>query len=489
MKSCQDSGGGYNPESKCCGGTVPIVLHRTGKNIIMVSRYLRPSSRNPHYLEDASGKTFLPVGLNLCFFRNSEQFSEAEVLEKYRFWMEKFACNGGNFIRVWLGVPFFNVMPERVGVYQENALNHIRTIVKWGEELGIKIKFTLEHFRSIQPQKNVESYPGAADFTNPVYARANGGPCDTIEEFCTLPEARAAFLGKLRYLAASGVGDSPAVVAWELWNEINCLAPVAVYGPWSKGMLRELQQLFPRQLILQSLGSFSDAGIEAHYDLLAETEPNDLLQVHRYLDPGASMDICRGPMDLLCADAIRELHDRRNDKPAILAESGATEAHHRLYSHLYAFDQEGVLLHDLLFAPFFSGSAGSGQPWHWDHLYLERHDLFWQFAQFVRAVKSVDPIAEEFRPFHTETHQLRIYGLRGRRLLLLWCRDKSSNWSTEIEHDRPAPVLQDCRIPAFGGGSAESYSPWTEEVCNLTAVGDEFRLPEFRRSLVVRIQR
>jgi hypothetical protein len=32
-----------------------------------------------------------------------------------------------------------------------------------------------------------------------------------------------------------------------------------------------------------------------------------VLQVHRYLDLGASLEVCRGPVDLLAADSIREL--------------------------------------------------------------------------------------------------------------------------------------------------------------------------------------
>lgn len=455
---------------------------------MMDTRYLHPSPRHRRYFENADGKSFLPIGLNLCFFRNSEGVSEAKILEKYRFWLEKFAANGGNFIRLWLGVPFFNVMPEKVGQYDATALNHIRTIVSWCEELDIKIKFTLEHFRTIHRQQHQESFPGVVDFNNSIYSRAAGGPCDTIEEFCTLPEARRAFLGKLHYLAASGLGDSPAVVAWELWNEINCLGPVSLYEPWSREILAELRHLFPRQMTVQNLGSFSEAGSAIDYDALAQTEPNDFLQIHRYLDPGAALDVCRGPMDLLCADAVRELRDRSAGKPVILAESGAVEAHHRRYSHLYAYDGEGILLHDILFAPFFAGSAGCGQPWHWDQLYIEAHDLYWHFARFAEAVKGVDPIAEELVPFHSETHELRIYGLRGKSLLLLWCRDKHSNWATELDQARPAPTLHGCRIPAFGAKEAESYSPWTEEPAQITAVDSELILPDFRRSLVIRIR-
>ena len=87
---------------------------------------------------------------------------------------------------------------------------------------------------------------------------------------------------------------------------------------------------------------------------------NDFLQVHRYLDCGGELDVCRGPMDVLAADAVRELRDRNPRKPVLLAEVGAVKPNHTGPSILYAQDREGTLLHDALFAPFFAGSAGSG---------------------------------------------------------------------------------------------------------------------------------
>ena len=179
-----------------------------------MSQQLRVSSRNSRYFEDGNGRTFLPVGLNLCFFRNEQNASEAEILEKYRFWMTRFAENGGNFIRIWLGVPFFNVMPERFGEYSESSLGHIRFVVALAEQLGIRIKFTLEHFRRILPAPgDAELFPGAVSFNAPLYARKNGGPCDDIREFFRSAPGRAAYLDKARYLAAAGLGDSPAVAA------------------------------------------------------------------------------------------------------------------------------------------------------------------------------------------------------------------------------------------------------------------------------------
>jgi hypothetical protein len=84
--------------------------------------------------------------------------------------------------------------------------------------------------------------------------------------------------------------------------------------------------------------------------------------VHRYLDPGAEMKVCQDPMDIICSSAIEELRSYHASKPIILAETGAVEARHAGPSKLYPLDTAGVLLHDILFAPFFSEQQVQGWP-------------------------------------------------------------------------------------------------------------------------------
>src|SRR5215471_7201197 len=107
---------------------------------------------------------------------------------------------------------------------------------------------------------------------------------------------------------------------------------------------------------------------------------NDIAQVHRYLDLGASLDACKGPVDVLAAEAVRELLAFQPGKPVILAESGAVEPRHSGPFKLYTADQDGVLLHDILFAPFFAGAAGPSQIWHWD-AYVAKNGLWQHFRR------------------------------------------------------------------------------------------------------------
>ncbi len=446
-------------------------------------KFIRPSRLDPRYFENQDGSTWLPIGLNLCFVRDSGRKSEAEVLELFRSWMTSFAENGGNFIRIWLGVPFFDIMPDRPGEFSERNLSHIRFIVELAERLGIRIKFTLEHFRHIGHGRDTELFPGVVDFNKPLYL----GLVSSMREYLASPECRSLYLAKARHLAEAGIGDSEAVIAWELWNEINCLGLSDELKAWSGFMIRELSSLFPHQMIVQNLGSFSGAAGYRLYDYLGSLPGNAFLQVHRYLDPGAELDVCRGPMDVLCADAVRELRDRNGRIPVFLAECGAVEANHACYSDLYALDTEGTLLHDMLFAPFFAGSAGCGQAWHWDHLYIQKHHLYHHFARFARTVKGVDPVQERFVPYHTETHHLRIYGLRGKKHCLLWCRDKQSNWKSELVEGKTPESLHGEKIPVESCGKCVCYLPWEDREISAPVRDGWCGLPDFRRSIVVKV--
>ena len=95
-----------------------------------MARFIDISKTDNHYFADCNGKTWIPTGCNLCFFRNSENFPDETVMATYKEWLANFAAAGGNFIRIWLGVPFFDVMPEKPGQYDKKNTSHIRFIIE-----------------------------------------------------------------------------------------------------------------------------------------------------------------------------------------------------------------------------------------------------------------------------------------------------------------------------------------------------------------------
>jgi hypothetical protein len=59
-------------------------------------------------------------------------------------------------------------------------------------------------------------------------------------------------------------------------------------------MLGEVKESFPVNLVMQSLGSFDNEKIRPVYTKMMLLPGNEVAQIHRYLDPGARMEVCKG---------------------------------------------------------------------------------------------------------------------------------------------------------------------------------------------------
>jgi len=446
--------------------------------------FVRVSPRDPRYLELSNGKPYIPIGLNMIHPGRASR-DEAAGLAQFDRWMKALAANGGNHMRVWLSIGFFDVEHGKAGVYDEAKARRTDALLTLARKHGIRIKMTIEHFREIDPAARRKTWA-----MKPNQHVSQGGPAASTAEWFNGQRSREQFKRKLAWYARR-YGSDPIIYGWELWNEVNCVHG-GDYMAWSEVMLAELHRLFPRNLAMQSLGSFDRDGARNRYRRLALMKGNDVAQVHRYLDLGARLDVCHGPVDVLAADAVRELLAFKPGRPVILAESGAVERGHSGPFKLYARDKAGIILHDVLFAPFFAGAAGSGQCWHWD-VYVAANNLWWQFGRFAKAVEGLDPPAEGFEPMMLEHPRLRVYALKGRRTTLLWCRDKANTWMSELRDGKPPEQIRGAAInlaplgePPLGG-QVTAYDPWEDRTTALAFKGAAIQLPPFRRSIVVRL--
>jgi hypothetical protein len=266
----------------------------------------------------------------------------------------------------------------------------------------------------------------------------------------------------------------------------------SVFFAWNEKMLAAVKQRFPQQLVMQSLGSFDAERVRPLYKKIMATPGNEVAQVHRYLDPGAEMEVCHAPMDIICASAVRELLSYQLAKPVLLAETGAVEPRHAGPSKYYSKDTAGSLLHDILFAPFFSGAAGTGMSWHLES-YVHKNNLWYHFHRFNQTIKNIDPVRESFSPSFTETNLLRIYALKGKKTTLLWLRDKMNSWESELEKGRAPQILHGIKVNLAELGitlprrKVDVYDPWKDQWTSVEKKGSSFILPDFKRSIVVRL--
>ncbi len=449
--------------------------------------FVRVSKENPEYFELSDGTPWIPIGVNLCILRDVDSkgtkyniVETEEGLRKMEFYFRKLHENGGNYARIWLSCPFFEIEQERVGHYDEKQIHHLSEVLKMAKKYDIRLKLCFEHFRNLGENNQNDL------FTKSIYKT---NPPSNIGEFVRSEVGKTYFLNRCKKYAEY-FKDNPNVFAWEIWNEVNCI-PDSVF--WTESVLGPVHKIFPKNMVIQSLGSLDSRSYytNATFIPIMKMPENEVVQVHRYLDPGAQLNVCRGPMDRLAADMVKSIRARVPDKPILSTEMGAVEKSHSGPSKLYSLDKEGILLHDILFTPFFSGAAGSGHCWHWN-VYIEKNNLWWHIGRFAKAVKDINPIKERFVPFEFEEDFYIIYGLNGRSHVLLWLRSQEDNWKTELV-DRISPKTYtnvEIKLPFKKYGPIErviGYDPWTDTEIPLEIKQEKVMIPKIKRSIVLRI--
>lgn len=436
--------------------------------------FVRVSPRDPRYFELSDGTPYVPIGFNLVPGPQGRDMGRV---------VRTMAENRVNYCRIWIDQAPWGV-EVRSGEYDAGRAGQLDAFLAACRQNGIRVKMCIEYFRNIPAQRGIWS-------DKPMHHVANGGQFRDMNDFLTSEKGIAQFKRKLAWYAKR-YGDEPAVFAWELWNEMNAVR--GDWRPWTKIMLPELHRLFPKNLAVQSLGSFDTARVRAPYRELCELQGNDVAQVHRYLDPGAGLKVCQAPIDQLAADAVDELRAFNVNKPIILTETGAVKPRHTGVSELYEKDRDGVLLHDMVFAPFFAGAAGTGHVWWWPQA-IDRPNLWHHFARFAKAVEGIDPPAEKFTVVRMERGPTRIYALKGSRTFVAWCRDGRNTWQSELVDGKAAEVvkgesidLSECGLD-LASARVRCYDPWADRWQSGKTSDKALALPDFHRSLVVRVDR
>lgn len=438
--------------------------------------YVGVSESNPHYFSiGPEDQPFIPIGCNIAAVGSNRE------METY---IRHISENGGNFGRVWLNSSLYEIEKE-YGHIDTTQLRNIDTLLILAQKYNIKVKLCIESFRHIRPGRNRWD-------TKASYHISNGGPFVNMEEYICSEKGRQEFMNRVRILK-DRYGNHPAVFGWELWNEMNAVAsPEQSIIDWNADMLPLVKEMFPRNMVMQSLGSLDNTWSHQFYETINAMEHNEVSQVHRYLDEGAPMKICQAPVDVFCADAIEYIRKIGPAKPLLLAESGAVKPVHTGPSHLYPKDTAGTILHDVLFTPFFCGAAGPGHLWHWDH-HIIKQDTWFQMQRFANAIEGINPIKEKFTPLRCDSGRLRAYALKGENTTLVWCRDTVSTWRSELEQDIPAKLISGAYID-LGKVIADKkeirislYDPWEDRWTQMED-NPNVSLRDFRRSCVIKAE-
>ena len=404
--------------------------------------YIRVSAKDRRFFEFGNGRPYFAVGENVCTWRNGVQ--------DYDTWLPRLGKAGGNYARVWMWGHCFGIEWGKPGQYRMDhaaALDHAMALA---ERHGIRVKLCLEAWRGFEgPRSFVKT-----GVLHP-YSRKNGGPCAKEMDVFTDPEARRMFRNRLRYCVARW-GCSTHILAWEFWNEINC---VRGYGArsqdmmdWTAEMARTLKQIDPWQhMVVNSLGSFLVD------DRLWKLPEMDFAQVHGYWHPThVSKEMGKDMAEFV--PHWLGLIDHYG-KPRLFAEYGLVNPRWG-HSPRADEDQDGVHLHNGLWSSIMTGASGTAMLWWWGN-YVHPNDLYYHFAAVAKFVEGVPWTTAGFQPVEAKasTPQLRVIGLRGKGLTLLWLHNREHTWWHVVEK-QPIPAIEGATVTLSGLEDGDVEVQW-----------------------------
>src|SRR5690606_10783120 len=154
---------------------------------------IQVSPSDPRYFATSLGETWIPVMINIIVPNQKETV----VFDKLESYFSQFSENGGNAVRIWLSSPFLEIEDSTQGVYNPEKFRRIDKLIALAEQYNIRLKFTLQHIRSIRPDGD-----GRPSWSNKaILSDKSGGSFAGIREYIQSPEGRAHYLNRVKALS------------------------------------------------------------------------------------------------------------------------------------------------------------------------------------------------------------------------------------------------------------------------------------------------
>lgn len=314
--------------------------------------FVRRDAADPFRLAfDGDAATYYPVGHNVAWRSGGGQ---PDIPTQFT----KMKAAGENWSRVWMNhwdnknLDWPTGRKVAPGTLDLEVAKSWDRIVEAAEANGIRFQMTFQHHGQYSTAVN----PNWGE--NPWNA-ANGGFLAKPEDFFTDARATAYTKAKYRYIIARW-GYSPAVLAWELFNEVQFTDAArqkrhADIAAWHKAMAAFLRQQDPQRHLVTSSSDLDLPG-----DIFADM---DYLQPHAY------------PPDVVAA--TQTARPSLYGKPIFFGEIGGSGDLMR---------DDGTILHAVLWSSLVSEASGAAQYWAWDA--VERNNLYGQFRPLAGFLKA-----------------------------------------------------------------------------------------------------
>jgi len=306
---------------------------------------------------DGLGRAYWPVGHNLGWAdRRTGMTVPQQLAEMGR--------HGLNWARIWACSwdgknPFFSegATPAKGRDLLPSALSQWEGIVGAAAKSGVRFQFVLFHHGMFSTKTD-------ANWDINSWNIAKGGFLAKPEEFFTNFEAKARAKNWLRYAVARW-GHEPAILAWELFNEVEWVDAFGAgkgedVGRWHDEMADYLRSIDPyRHLVVSSSGMN-----------LPIWRKLDYYQPHGYPPDIKALVLGTKPT---------------TDKPLFYGEVG-------LGGGPKGAESERQAVRSALWSALMAGHAGAAQYWYWDRVVLDKlYPEFERFAKFFRTMGMEGP--------------------------------------------------------------------------------------------------
>ncbi len=373
VRHTPDSAGKYSITSVTLNGADANAQQLSPKSFVVAGSlapgFVRIDPNDKMRFVFDNGAVYYPVGYDLAWHQNGS--SPMPPLTES---LARMGKAGVNWTRIWMNhwdgknldwSPNHRDQPP-LGQLDLSVARTWDTIVDAAHENGVSFQMTLQHHGQ---------YTTHADTNwaiNP-WNKANGGCLENPTEFFTDPKAIALTKAKYRYIIARW-GYSPAIMAWELFNEVESVDafhsdPDSV-SVWHREMAKFIRQYDSYHHLITTSSRVDEPGLWLS---------TDYYQSHSY------------PSDIL--SAIANLDDANLPKPYFLGEFGGPNSN--------AEADAAEVIHRGLWGSLMSQSSGAAQYWFWYE--VEPKNLLFHYTSAQKFIAlSGFPGKEHFKPIPVE---------------------------------------------------------------------------------------
>ncbi|NRA38285.1 MAG: cellulase family glycosylhydrolase [Planctomycetes bacterium] len=362
------------------------------------------------------GKVFIPIGLNIAWGTPPYR------LEQQLDYIQKFAKNGGNHIRLWMCSWSAGIESDQADQYRLDHGALLDRLLTACRTHNIYVSLVLDNHHDLVHGKK---FPYGATTV------------ERITNFLQVPLSDQ-YKRRLRYIVAR-YGADQQIMNWELFNELD----EALFDHAPPDKMGNLHQIC-KQWVNASASFISSIDADQHllssslswssWDDVMAAEELDLVQVHSYIPEFRHLHQLQKDGILPLQAHISRLNGFA--RPYCFSELGYHGSNEKNDGN--EADPQGLLLRQQAWAGFLLGGYGSGMTWWWD-TYIDTNKLWPIYQPLSKAVAMINWQDPELKSIQVnQGSSLRVSGWQSSEQALLWPQLRANSWhSLTVSNNNP----------------------------------------------------